>query len=393
MDEAEQLCDRLVVMDGGRIVAEGSPGRADRPLLHPRGARAALPARRAAADATALDGLADRVEVLPDRLLLYAGDGEARARRRARRGAAAGVQPGAARHAGGRVPAADRTDAGGLMSAPWTLRHGARAARSAGAALRDRRRGHVDLVPAQLARHRRLQRRAAAAVPAGASGFGLGSQVRRRAAATGGLRYVVYLAPALLVVDRGADRRRSSRPTRSCPAFKWQQTYLAHRRRRRSRRRRSLAGQLIWIAIRLAGSGAVYLRGGRRARRAHRARACCSRSWSRCSPALAFAAPVAAYSAHARDRGQQFSVLFRFVVMPMTLFAGHVLPDRPAAGVAAAAGLAHRRSGTAPSSAATPRSARWTCWPALGHLALPARRCSRSASWFGRPQLPPEAGR
>ncbi|MFC7641387.1 ABC transporter ATP-binding protein [Streptosporangium lutulentum] len=27
MDEAEQLCDRLVVMDGGRIVAEGSPGR------------------------------------------------------------------------------------------------------------------------------------------------------------------------------------------------------------------------------------------------------------------------------------------------------------------------------------------------------------------------------
>ena len=26
MDEAEQLCDRLVVMDKGRIVAEGSPG-------------------------------------------------------------------------------------------------------------------------------------------------------------------------------------------------------------------------------------------------------------------------------------------------------------------------------------------------------------------------------
>ena len=30
MDEAEQLCDRLVVMDGGRIVAEGSPAPADR---------------------------------------------------------------------------------------------------------------------------------------------------------------------------------------------------------------------------------------------------------------------------------------------------------------------------------------------------------------------------
>ena len=34
MDEAEQLCDRLVVMDGGRIVAEGSPRDADRDLLH-----------------------------------------------------------------------------------------------------------------------------------------------------------------------------------------------------------------------------------------------------------------------------------------------------------------------------------------------------------------------
>ena len=42
MDEAEQLCDRLVVMDGGRIVAEGSPRDADRALLHPRGGRAAL---------------------------------------------------------------------------------------------------------------------------------------------------------------------------------------------------------------------------------------------------------------------------------------------------------------------------------------------------------------
>ncbi len=35
MDEAEQLCDRLVVMDGGRIAAEGSPRRSDRPLLAP----------------------------------------------------------------------------------------------------------------------------------------------------------------------------------------------------------------------------------------------------------------------------------------------------------------------------------------------------------------------
>ena len=42
MDEAEQLCDRLVVMDGGRIVAEGSPRELIARALHPRGRRAAL---------------------------------------------------------------------------------------------------------------------------------------------------------------------------------------------------------------------------------------------------------------------------------------------------------------------------------------------------------------
>ena len=47
MDEAEQLCDRLVVMDGGPIVAEGSPATAHRHPLHPRGAGAAVhPGRR-----------------------------------------------------------------------------------------------------------------------------------------------------------------------------------------------------------------------------------------------------------------------------------------------------------------------------------------------------------
>ena len=46
MDEAEQLCDRLVVMDDGRIAAEGSPGRADRRALLPRGRRAAVLGRR-----------------------------------------------------------------------------------------------------------------------------------------------------------------------------------------------------------------------------------------------------------------------------------------------------------------------------------------------------------
>jgi lipooligosaccharide transport system ATP-binding protein len=79
MDEAEQLCDRLVVMDGGRIVAEGSP----RSLIEQWSTREVLELRFAADDhaafAPAAEGLGDRVEVLPDRLLVYTDDGDAAA--------------------------------------------------------------------------------------------------------------------------------------------------------------------------------------------------------------------------------------------------------------------------------------------------------------------------
>ncbi|MGC4808441.1 ABC transporter ATP-binding protein [Micromonospora sp. DT233] len=77
MDEAEQLCDRLVVMDGGRIVAEGSP----RQLIERHSTREVVELRFAAesqeAFAGKLDGLAERIEVLPDRVLLYVADGDA----------------------------------------------------------------------------------------------------------------------------------------------------------------------------------------------------------------------------------------------------------------------------------------------------------------------------
>jgi lipooligosaccharide transport system ATP-binding protein len=76
MDEAEQLCDRLVVMDKAEIVAAGTPRElieryATREVLElriPDEARSGLDGR--------LDGLAERVEELPDRYLLYADDGE-----------------------------------------------------------------------------------------------------------------------------------------------------------------------------------------------------------------------------------------------------------------------------------------------------------------------------
>ncbi len=79
MDEAEQLCDRLVVMDSGKIVAEGSP----RQLIDTYSTREVLELRFESDDhapyAPKVSGLAERVEVLPDRLLLYTDDGDATA--------------------------------------------------------------------------------------------------------------------------------------------------------------------------------------------------------------------------------------------------------------------------------------------------------------------------
>jgi len=77
MDEAEQLCDRLVVMDAGRIVAEGSP----RALIEEHSTREVVELRFAADSqepyAEKLAGLGSRLEVLPDRVLLYVDDGDA----------------------------------------------------------------------------------------------------------------------------------------------------------------------------------------------------------------------------------------------------------------------------------------------------------------------------
>jgi lipooligosaccharide transport system ATP-binding protein len=78
MDEAEQLCDRLVVMDNGKIAAEGSP----RELISQYSTAEVLELRFLPSDHDqAAEKLADfpaeRIEVLADRLLLYVADGDA----------------------------------------------------------------------------------------------------------------------------------------------------------------------------------------------------------------------------------------------------------------------------------------------------------------------------
>jgi lipooligosaccharide transport system ATP-binding protein len=76
MDEAEQLCDRLIVMDKGKIMAEGAP--AD--LIREYSSREVLEVRFGSSKneevAASIRNLGDRVEVLPDRILVYAEDGE-----------------------------------------------------------------------------------------------------------------------------------------------------------------------------------------------------------------------------------------------------------------------------------------------------------------------------
>jgi len=76
MDEAEQLCDRLVVMDHGKIVAEGSPQQ----LIAEHATREVAELRFGIGQneimAAKIADLAERIEVLADRILLYVADGE-----------------------------------------------------------------------------------------------------------------------------------------------------------------------------------------------------------------------------------------------------------------------------------------------------------------------------
>ena len=76
MDEAEQLCDRLMVMDKGKIMAEGSPAE----LIKKYSSKEVLEVRfgsdNNAVVAEQIAGVGERLEILPDRILVYADNGE-----------------------------------------------------------------------------------------------------------------------------------------------------------------------------------------------------------------------------------------------------------------------------------------------------------------------------
>ena len=116
MDEAEQLCDRLVVMDKARIVAEGSP----RQLIAEHSSREVVELRfevdEQDAALPALEGIAERIEPLPDRVLLYVDDGDKAAAVGPRPGPRPRERGGAPQHARGRLPPPHRPDPGRLMA-------------------------------------------------------------------------------------------------------------------------------------------------------------------------------------------------------------------------------------------------------------------------------------
>ncbi len=86
MDEAEQLCDRLVVMDRGRIVAEGAPSQLIRQHATREVVELRFPPDSEVDVAALLAPTGHRIEVLPDRTLVYADDGDALVREAHERG-------------------------------------------------------------------------------------------------------------------------------------------------------------------------------------------------------------------------------------------------------------------------------------------------------------------
>jgi lipooligosaccharide transport system ATP-binding protein len=76
MDEAEQLCDRLVVMDKGKIMAEGSPAELIKTYSTKEVLEVRFGSERNKEVAPTLREMCSRIEELPDRILMYVEDGE-----------------------------------------------------------------------------------------------------------------------------------------------------------------------------------------------------------------------------------------------------------------------------------------------------------------------------
>jgi lipooligosaccharide transport system permease protein len=201
-----------------------------------------------------------------------------------------------------------------------------------------------------------------------AFGVGFGALVEGTgdvAAATGGVDYLVWLAPALLAVSAvQTGAFESSYPVLS--GFKWQRVYHSMTAGPISPAQVAL-GHLGWVALKTTGSGAVYILviaifGG------VTSAGIVVALLAAVLAGAAVAAPVTAFSATLESEGTAFSVLFRFVVIPMTLFSGTFFPvDRLPAPVRPLAWISPLWHGTELARAAA--LDRWQPLAALGHTA------------------------
>jgi len=159
-----------------------------------------------------------------------------------------------------------------------------------------------------------------------AFGVGFGTLVQgsgQAGAATGGAPYLAWIAPGLLAMSAVQMAAfDSTYPVLS--GFKWQRTYHSMAAGPLTPAQIAL-GHLVWFAARSAGAGAVYL-------------AIIALLGGVTGPGalvsllvavltgVAVAAPITAFSATRENEGAAFSALFRFVVIPMTLFSGTFFP-------------------------------------------------------------------
>ncbi|MCE3552273.1 ABC transporter permease [Pseudonocardia sp. RS11V-5] len=159
-----------------------------------------------------------------------------------------------------------------------------------------------------------------------AFGLGFGSLIATRPgaeAATGGVPYLVWLAPALLAMSTVQSAAfEMTYPVLS--GFKWQRVYLGMAATPLTGAQIAL-GHLVWVAAKMTLTGAVYLVliavfGGAASI------GVLGSLGAAVLTGAAVAAPVMAFSASREDEGAAFNALFRFVVLPMTLFSGTFFP-------------------------------------------------------------------
>ena len=187
----------------------------------------------------------------------------------------------------------------------------------------------------------------------------------RAAQVTGGVPYLVYLAPALLVI--GAMQTAAFESTYPIlSAFAWQRTYWNVTATPVTPGQLA-GGQLTWIALRLTLSGAAYLLVVVLFGAMHGLGVLASLVFAVLS-GMAFSAPLVAFSAVQENEGTAFTAVFRFVVVPMTLFSGTFFPISLLPGVIQPlAWISPLWHGTELARGAALGTV--VLWPAVGHVA------------------------